>query len=254
LPGGITQELRTEETPPPGYVSVTEFAKLAGVRRPILATEIAEGQFSLERMCRVPWRGRYGFMVFLDTSYLDEYLDCRESGTRAQPAQPPAPKLKPSSKSKKPKTRRVAGPKQPPSPPPEKKASSAPPVVVQKLPPVPVEPPGADSVVDAKIEIDTSNTHSKSYWTIEHTRIKAIHSALELQKARNEVLSVTQAAETMQEILLVIKQTLLAIPGRVAPSLSGESDVIRIRDLLEKEIKRSLKELSKVDRYLKANS
>ena len=243
MPGAITHEIESCDAPPPGYVTLTEFAAEAGVRRGALAKEAADGEVPFSYLCHCPGKGRYGKVVYMDLGYLREYLDCRTVSRKA----PPKPKARKKPKSKLPKKAKKPEVEKPLATSQTPRSRTLRDWSAPKSPPIISE--RKDNLADAEVDLDTKNTRSKAYWVIEHTRLKAIREALELQKARNEVLSVAQAAETVQQILLVIRQTMLSIPGRVAPALSGETDVIRIRDFLEREIKRALKELSKAKKY-----
>jgi hypothetical protein len=245
-------EIRQESECPEGYISITDFAKLAGMRRDKVAKDLANGHFPLDRACSIPWKGRHGRAICLDSSYLPGYVDLRGSKSKPTP-KAKSSQAKPTPKAKSSRASRTAAgiaalPK-------SRSAATRFTKPVTSKPTAPEDPPPHEKIkntselVDIPVNLDTENEHSKAYWQIQHTRIKAMREALELQKSRNEVLSVGQAADTLQQILLVIKQTLLAIPGRAAPALSGESNVIKIRNYLETEIKGALKELSKADKY-----
>jgi len=248
-------EIRAVDECPAGYISVTDFAARAEVSRSRVAKDLADGNFPLDRACTIPWKGRHGRAICLDSTYLPQYMDLRAPRSSKPKSKPKRTRPKKSVATGKPKkTGRTPGNRKG-----QFKAVSTPTKPTRTKAPAPEPEPddlppherqdNTSNLVDAPIKLDTGNERSKAYWAIQHTRIKAMREALELQKARNEVLSVGQVTDTLQQILLVIKQTLLAIPGRVAPALSGESSVVKIRDYLDKEIKTSLKELSKTDKY-----
>ncbi len=72
---------------------------------------------------------------------------------------------------------------------------------------------------------------------------------LELLKANNDVLSIEEVVETLEDLGATIKGQLLAIPPRLAPTLAAEKNVQTIHRMLEQEIIATLKILSDLDLY-----
>ena len=69
---------------------------------------------------------------------------------------------------------------------------------------------------------------------------------LEFKKKSKQLIEVNEAQRVYSEALSLIKRRFLDLPIKIAPRLAGHRSPNKIKALLEKEIKRLLKELAEV--------
>lgn len=197
---------------PEGYVSLVEFADLVHVNIRLLRTYVADGSIPPNVRVRIQNRIRPSLSKeFIDSSYAKIFSE--EKTGRGM-------KLKPKEVVKLKEIRKK-----------EKKGE-----------PILGEDEDVDNVFDDDLD------HSKDYWKIQNERVKALKSKLELQQARGEVISIAKNEELLKQIAVTVKQSILAIPDRLAPQLVGESDVRKIRTVLGRELREALSSLAKMSK------
>ena len=201
----ITKDLRTAGRVPKGYVTLSNFAKAAGCSKTQAAKALSNGNIPLNRACAVKGPGRWGQVIYIDASFAADFAEYRK-GT---------PKVTAHLKAKGAKTEQTG--------------------VVSSETFVESSEPVAQA-----FGLGGQEGKSKAHWDVKRAQIKAIREGLELQKARNDVMSVKQMVDLVAEICLTIRQNMVALPGRVCAVLAGENDAGRIRVLLDTEIREAL--------------
>lgn len=96
-------------------------------------------------------------------------------------------------------------------------------------------------------EVQQGTSLVKEKEQAEHEQIKKKISILKLRKLRRELHEADDVEEFLTDMLVNFKNRLLSVPQKVAPLVVGEDDINVILDLLEREIFRSLDELSEYD-------
>lgn len=103
--------------------------------------------------------------------------------------------------------------------------------------------------IDFKIKAEMGNgtTVIKEREQAEHERLKKEITQIKLRKLRKEVHEATDVEAFLNEMLLNFRARLLAIPGKIAPQIIGETDVNVIIKALTEEVEQTLNELSEYD-------
>jgi phage terminase Nu1 subunit (DNA packaging protein) len=103
--------------------------------------------------------------------------------------------------------------------------------------------------IDFKIAgaAESGNTIVREKEQAEHERIKKKISEVKLRRLRQELLEAKDVEQFLTEMLVAFRARLVVIPQKLAPLVIAESDVNKIRDLLEGEIFEAIEELSEYD-------
>jgi hypothetical protein len=91
---------------------------------------------------------------------------------------------------------------------------------------------------------DLSARDLGSYYRAQKTRIEAHRVSLMLRREKNELIPVEMAIDIGSQIAVAVQQSCLAIIPRVAPQLIGCTDINRITDILERNLREALRGLS----------
>lgn len=75
------------------------------------------------------------------------------------------------------------------------------------------------------------------------SRAQAERTELELQRGRGRVVDRARMEQAMSEVLVTVRESLLAIPDRVAAIIAAETDEQRVRASISAEIRGSLEAL-----------
>ena len=86
---------------------------------------------------------------------------------------------------------------------------------------------------------------------IQKEKLLIEQKTLELQKAKNEVITASRVEEVMTNMGIMIKQSLLSFISRVAPLMAAEDNVVEIIKILEKEIKYTLDNIVDINALVK---
>lgn len=87
---------------------------------------------------------------------------------------------------------------------------------------------------------------------LETEKLKVEKAKLELQIAKNEVISVDEVKALLLNITQKVHQSLKSFIPRTAPLVADESDVHKVSMILEEEINSSLQNLSELETYRKS--
>ena len=77
-----------------------------------------------------------------------------------------------------------------------------------------------------------------------HERLKADLAELELRKRRGELVDVTDVGRALDRVLRGARDRFMALPDRLAPALVAETDIVRMRALLDDAVRAELSSLS----------
>ena len=100
--------------------------------------------------------------------------------------------------------------------------------------------------VDYKINAETGRRTSISKEAIqaEHEEVKKQISILKLRKLRRELHEAADVECYLSDMLIRFKNRLLALPSKMAMEVSGEKDVNRIIQIIQKDIMDAMEELA----------
>lgn len=103
--------------------------------------------------------------------------------------------------------------------------------------------------IDFKIKGEVSNGTSviKEKEQAEHERIKKEISKIKLRKLKKEMHEASDVEYFLNNMLVAFRNRLLAVPGKVAPVILGETDINIVIEKLTSEMFETLDELSEYD-------
>ncbi|MCX8016438.1 MAG: hypothetical protein N2690_00850 [Rhodocyclaceae bacterium] len=104
--------------------------------------------------------------------------------------------------------------------------------------------------LQVQAQTDTNNEISgEDYWTARARRECAEAAIAELKRAELEgkLIRVEAVRAALAKRIASTRDALLQIPGRLAPVLAAESDMDRVAQLLEDELRTALADISRVD-------
>lgn len=93
-------------------------------------------------------------------------------------------------------------------------------------------------------ELGRSASISKEKVQAEHEEVKKQISLLKLRKLRRELHEAADVEYYLSDMLARFKNRLMALPSKMAMEVSGEKDINRIIQTLQKDILEALEELS----------
>ncbi len=103
--------------------------------------------------------------------------------------------------------------------------------------------------------LQSNNSDSES--EVDYYEEKALHERAKRQKAEIEVAllkgqmhTAEAVAAVMNDMIASCRAKLLSLPAKMAPSLVGKEDVAQVKEMISKEIKDTLKELSEYSREI----
>ena len=211
---------------PPGYIPASEFARRCGISQGGLSQAKAAGKFPAIHMCKVRFPQQPPLMYYHWEACGPPYLRTRDpqhwpdwfkekeqlriSEARKQLQAKEEPKKEPIEKSDKP-------------------------LGMPKIPPAP-------SAGEMILDIGEARLHAE--------KLKVERAALELQKAKNEVVSLATVESIMLEAGQTVKQNLLSIAPRLAPLLAAEAAPHKCLKMLEEEIIQSLQGLAGMNNFV----
>lgn len=103
--------------------------------------------------------------------------------------------------------------------------------------------------IDYKINAETGRRSSISKEKIqaEHEEVKKQISLLKLRKLRRELHEAKDVEYYLSDMLVRFKNRMLALPSKIAMEVSGEKDINKIAQIIQKDILDTMEELSEYD-------
>lgn len=98
-----------------------------------------------------------------------------------------------------------------------------------------------------KAEVGSGTSIVKEREQAEHERLKKEITKIKLRKLRKEVHEAADVEMFLNDMLLNFRARLLAVPGKIAPQILGETDINTIIKLLTDEMFQTLDELSEYE-------
>lgn len=106
---------------------------------------------------------------------------------------------------------------------------------------------GAVAALDAVPSLGAADDRADDYWTARAKRERAEAAISEMKRAEMEgkLIRMDAVRAAWAKRLASTRDALLQIPHRLAPVLAAESDLVRVSQLLEDELRQVLAELSR---------
>lgn len=104
----------------------------------------------------------------------------------------------------------------------------------------PAKPPPRDPEVPPAEGLDAVGAEDYGKWRARREAMAAQQAEIDLAKMRGELVPAAAVRAEFAKALAAIRESLLTLPGRMAPVLAAESDARRVQTLLDTEIRASL--------------
>lgn len=101
--------------------------------------------------------------------------------------------------------------------------------------------------VNTEVGQGTKKGIEKEKEQAEHERVKKEIAKIKLRRLKGQMHEAKDVEEFLTDMLINFKNTLLAVPGKVAPIVQGEEDINEIVKAIEKEVYEALSQLCEYD-------